>query len=96
VYERPPTPSAIGNRQSAVPLPPTTIFITHHVEELPPATSQVLLLRDGGPAALGTPAEVLTEAVLSAVYGCPLSVRRTGGRWYVEVHPDAWQGLLRG
>jgi iron complex transport system ATP-binding protein len=75
--------------------PPTTIFITHHVEELPPATSQVLLLSDGKPAALGPPADVLREAVLSPVYGCPLQVRRVGGRWYTEVHPAAWEGLLR-
>jgi iron complex transport system ATP-binding protein len=74
--------------------PPTTIFITHHVEELPPATSQVLLLSDGAPAALGPPDQVLREAVLSPVYGCPLQVRRTGGRWYLEVHPAAWEGLL--
>ena len=79
----------------AIADPPTTIFITHHVEELPPATSQVLLLSDGGPAALGTPDEVLREAVLSPVYGCPLQVRRVGGRWYLEVHPEAWEGLLR-
>jgi hypothetical protein len=32
--------------------------------------------------------------VLSPVYGCPLSVRNSGGRWYVEVHPKAWEGLL--
>ncbi|HEX8915514.1 MAG TPA: ATP-binding cassette domain-containing protein [Humisphaera sp.] len=75
--------------------PPTTVFITHHVEELPPATSQVLLLSDGAPAAVGTPDEVLRAEVLSPVYGCPLVVRRVGGRAYLEVHPDAWEGLLR-
>lgn len=78
------------------PPPPTTIFISHHVEELPPATSQVLLLSNGLPAALGTPEQVLCEEVLSPVYGCPLTVRREGGRWYLQVHPDAWEGLLQG
>ena len=33
--------------------PPTVVFITHHVEELPPATSQVLLLEEGRAAAQG-------------------------------------------
>lgn len=75
--------------------PPTTVLITHHVEELPPATSHVLLLSDGRPAALGSPAEVIRPEVLSPVYGCPVQVRRTGSRWYIEVHPDAWEGLLR-
>jgi iron complex transport system ATP-binding protein len=75
--------------------PPTTLFITHHVEELPPATSQILLLSDGAPAALGSPAQVLQAPILSAVYGCPLTVRRTAERTYVEVHPAAWEGLMR-
>ena len=72
--------------------PPTTLFITHHVEELPPATSQVLLLSEGRPAALGSPDEVLREAVLSPVYGCPLQVRRVGG---AVVSRGASRGLGR-
>jgi iron complex transport system ATP-binding protein len=76
-------------------LPPTVVFITHHVEELPPATSQVLLLGDGRPAAAGPPEQVLRAQVLSPVYGCPVEVRRSGGRYYAEVHPAAWEQLLR-
>ena len=75
--------------------PPTVLFISHHVEELPPATSQVLLLSEGRPAAQGSPAEVLRPDVLSGVYRCPLEVRQSNGRYYVEVHPDAWEQLLR-
>src|SRR5207302_7072937 len=33
--------------------PPTVVMITHHVEELPPATGQVLLLDEGRVAAGG-------------------------------------------
>jgi iron complex transport system ATP-binding protein len=73
---------------------PTVVMVTHHVEELPPATSRVLLLSDGAPAASGTPAEVLKAEILSRVYRCPLEVRNTGERWSVHVHPDAWRGLL--
>lgn len=74
--------------------PPTTLFISHHVEELPPATSHVLLLCDGEIAAMGTPAEVLRPEVLSPVYRCPLEVRRSNGRYYIEVHPSGWEQLL--
>jgi iron complex transport system ATP-binding protein len=74
--------------------PPTVVFITHHVEELPPATSHVLLLDQGRAAAKGTPAEVLRAETLSRVYRCPVEVREEGGRRYVQVHPDAWRGLL--
>jgi iron complex transport system ATP-binding protein len=75
--------------------PPTVLMITHHVEELPPATSHVLLLSEGAVAASGTPEQVLRADVLSRVYRCPLEVRRQGGRFYVEVHPAAWEDLLK-
>jgi iron complex transport system ATP-binding protein len=76
--------------------PPTVLMITHHVEELPPVTSHVLLLSEGQVAASGTPEQVLRADVLSRVYRCPLEVRRQGGRFYVEVHPAAWEDLLKG
>ena len=74
--------------------PPTVVFITHHLEELPPATSHVLLLGDGKAAAIGTPADVLRDEVLSPVYGCPMRVTHNGGRYYVQVHPESWASLL--
>lgn len=74
--------------------PPAVVFITHHLEELPPATAQVLLLSEGRAAAQGSPADVLRAAVLQPVYGCPLEVVRSGGRYYAHVHPGAWEGLL--
>lgn len=73
---------------------PTVIFITHHVEELPPTTEQVLLLRSGRVAAHGGLAEVLRPEILSQAYGFPVDVRQSGGRYYLEVHPTAWEGLL--
>jgi iron complex transport system ATP-binding protein len=76
------------------PSAPTVVLITHHVEELPPETSNVLLLGDGAPAACGTPADVLRSDTLEAVYRCPLHVERREGRWYVRVDPSAWRGLL--
>jgi iron complex transport system ATP-binding protein len=73
---------------------PTVVMVTHHVEELPPATSRVLLLDDGKVAASGTPSEVLRPEILAQVYRCPLEVRHDGGRWSVHVHPRAWEWLL--
>lgn len=74
--------------------PPTVVMITHHVEELPPATTHVLLLDQGHVAASGAPAGVLRSEVLSRVYRCPLEVRHSNGRYRVEVHPAAWHQLL--
>src|SRR3954471_1023072 len=73
---------------------PTTVVITHHVEELPPATSHVTLLSHGRPAATGTPEQVLRPEVLSAAYEFEVQVRRSNGRYYAEVHPRAWEQLL--
>ncbi|HSV15543.1 MAG TPA: ATP-binding cassette domain-containing protein [Tepidisphaeraceae bacterium] len=75
--------------------PPTVLMITHHVEELLPATASVLILKDGRAAAAGKPRAVLTSAVLSKVYQFPVEVKRRAGRFWVQVHPSAWGGLVR-
>ena len=79
----------------ARPNPPTILLVVHHVEELPPATSNVLLLKDGRPAASGAPADVLRAGGLSDVYGVPLEVERRDGRFYVRLDPGAWSDLLQ-
>jgi len=76
------------------PDPPTVVMITHHVEELPPVTGEVVLLSKGRVAAKGAPVEVLRPEVLSGVYGVRVEVRRSGGRVYLEVHPSAWGEML--
>jgi iron complex transport system ATP-binding protein len=73
---------------------PTTILITHHVEELGPLTSDVLLLDEGRIGACGPPAAVLQNGVLSKVYRCPLRIQVEDGRYYVRVAPGTWSGLL--
>ena len=60
---------------------PTTVLVTHHVEEIPASTSHALLLRGGTVVAQGRIGEVLTNEALSAAYGIPLDVRRHEGRW---------------
>lgn len=72
----------------------TLVMITHHVEELSPKTSHILLLDDGKVAAAGSPSEVLRADLLSRVYRCPLNVQTTAGRWYIHVDPSARLNLL--
>lgn len=78
----------------AQPQRPTIILITHHTEELPPTTHSVLLLDRGQLAGSGTPAQVLRDELLSRVYRCPLHVRNSNGRYYIEVQADSWRHLL--
>ncbi|MCU1454418.1 MAG: iron transporter ATP-binding protein [Acidimicrobiales bacterium] len=63
------------------PATPPTVLVTHHVEEIPPGFTHVLLLRDGAVAAAGPIATTLTEANLSACFGLPLRLVREDGRW---------------
>jgi iron complex transport system ATP-binding protein len=76
------------------PDPPTVVLITHHLEELPPAVSHVVVLQDGRVAAQGEPEAVLRSDLLSDVYHCPLEVVRSDGRFYSRVSPGAWASLL--
>lgn len=58
-----------------------TVTVTHHLEELPPTTSHVLLLREGRVRATGPAEEVLTGASMTDCFGRPIEVSRQDGRW---------------
>ncbi|MDQ6848512.1 MAG: ABC transporter ATP-binding protein [Actinomycetota bacterium] len=66
------------------PEAPASVLVTHHVEELPPGISHVLLLRDGTAVASGLARDVLTPANLSEAFGLGLRIERRGGRWYAR------------
>jgi iron complex transport system ATP-binding protein len=63
---------------------PASVLVTHHVEELPPGISHVLLLRDGGVVAAGLARDVLTDELLSQTFGLALTVERRDARWYAR------------
>jgi iron complex transport system ATP-binding protein len=79
----------------AAPNPPTVMLITHHVEEISPRTSQVLLMKEGRILASGAPAQILTPELLTRTFGCKVFVRRLHGRYWVEVLPEAWLDLVK-
>jgi iron complex transport system ATP-binding protein len=61
---------------------PATVLVSHHVEEIPPGFTHVLMLRQGGVVAAGLLEEELNEANLSATFGMPLTLRHEDdGRW---------------
>ena len=67
---------------AADPTTPPTILVTHHVEEIPPSFTHVLLLREGRVLAAGPLPATLTAEVLSSCFGLPLAVERRDGRWW--------------
>ena len=65
---------------------PTLVLITHHLEEIPPFVTHVLLLAGGRAVASGTVAEVLTTREMTRAFGVPCEVRREdAGRYSLRV-----------
>jgi len=64
---------------------PTMIIVSHHLDELPLAVRQVVLMKDGRLVAQGEPREMLTSARLSALFGCSVEVMENKGRFIAGV-----------
>ena len=67
---------------------PAVVLVTHHLEELPATTTHALLLKGGRVVACGAAPTVLTAEPLSACFGVPVTVSRTGGRWAARATPS--------
>jgi iron complex transport system ATP-binding protein len=67
---------------AADPAAPPLVVVTHHVDDIPTATTHVLMLRDGRVLQRGPVDDVLDAAALSECFGLPLALeRRTDGRF---------------
>ena len=62
----------------------TVILITHHIEEIIPEVSHVVLLRSGRVLREGPAAEVLTAAALGELFGVPVAIETAGGYHYAR------------
>ncbi len=60
---------------------PATVLVSHHVEEIPPGFSHVMMLRRGTVVAQGLLEQEMTEANLSATFGMPLTLESVDGRY---------------
>jgi iron complex transport system ATP-binding protein len=69
------------SRLAVDPAGPTTVMVSHHVEEVPSGFTHALLLREGAVVAAGRLTDVMTSAHLSACFGLPLRVHRHGDRY---------------
>ena len=70
---------------------PTTVLVTHHVEEIPDGMTHALFLKQGRVVAMGPIDEVLNDDVLSRTFDMPLRVHLIDGRWYAQgssMHED--------
>ncbi|HET7902279.1 MAG TPA: ATP-binding cassette domain-containing protein [Candidatus Nanopelagicales bacterium] len=60
---------------------PTTVLVTHHLEEIPVGFTHAMLLRSGSVVAAGEIDDVLTGDLVSATFGVDLDVERRADRW---------------
>jgi iron complex transport system ATP-binding protein len=63
----------------------TVILITHHVEEIIPAISQVVLLKAGRILRAGPKRDVLTSAHVSELYGAPITVHQSDSYYHARL-----------
>jgi len=71
----------LGARKSA----PTLVLVTHHVEEIMPVFSRVLILKNGRRLAAGRKAEVLSSKNLSSAFGAAMQLGRARNRYTLTV-----------
>jgi iron complex transport system ATP-binding protein len=69
---------------AADPDAPALVLVTHHVEEIPPGFTHVLLLRGGEVVAAGPLAGTLTEDNLAATFGLALRLEQAGDRYFAR------------
>lgn len=60
---------------------PPVVFVTHHVEEIPPGFTKLLLMQRGRVAAAGDLGDLLTADALSDLFGLKLRLRFDEGRY---------------
>lgn len=70
------------------PYAPSMVMVTHHVEEIAPGFTHVLMIRQGKVLAAGPLDLELTSSNLSRCFGLPLVVERNGNdRWTAQGLP---------
>ena len=71
----------VGHRRQA----PTLVLVTHHVEEIMPVFSHVLILKQGRGLAIGAKHTVLNGKVLSEAFGERMRLRKEKGRYGLAI-----------
>jgi iron complex transport system ATP-binding protein len=71
----------LGKQPSA----PTLVLVTHHVEEIMPVFSHVLILKSGKVLASGSKRVVLESRILSRAFGTGIRLGKKAGRYLMSV-----------
>ncbi len=71
----------LGNK----PTGPTLVFVTHHVEEITPIFSHILMIRRGRNIASGSRETILNSKNLSETFGATIRLRSSGSRFAARI-----------
>jgi iron complex transport system ATP-binding protein len=72
------------HRLAIDPDAPTTVLVTHHVEEIPEGVTHAMLLRDGRIVRSGLVHDVIDSESLSETFREPIGVWRRRGRYFAR------------
>lgn len=68
---------------------PTLVLVTHHVEEIMPTFTHVLMLKDGQVMASGAKDDLLKSRMLSQAFGSRVTLKSEKNRYQLTVRSDA-------
>ena len=71
----------LGRRKNA----PTLVLVTHHVEEIMPVFTHVLLIKNGCVLAAGSKSRILNAAMISKTFAARVKLSRRAGRYLMSV-----------
>jgi len=74
----------LGQKRSA----PTLVLVTHHVEEIMPVFTHVLILKDGRVLAAGPKRSMMQSNLLSEALGTGVRLRSTANRYALSVQAN--------
>jgi iron complex transport system ATP-binding protein len=67
---------------------PTLVLVTHHVEEIMPVFSHLLILKNGRMLASGEKLAILKTKILSQAFNAQLKLQFKTGRYLLSVLPE--------
>ena len=59
------------------------IYVTHHIDEILPLTTHVLLLKNGAVFSKGIKSKMLTGAQLSSAFDCHIELKKRSERYWI-------------
>ncbi len=68
---------------------PTLVLVTHHVEEIMPVFTHVLLVKRGRVLASGEKSAMLNSAMLSEVFDSRMKLAHRNGRYAMSISAKA-------